>query len=153
MLRNRFNEALKTAMRARDVRAVSTIRLIMAALKDRDIAARGKGQTDGVDEENILSMLQTMIKQRRESIRLYEQGGRMELAERERTEIGIVERFLPSQLNDTEMQQAVAATIASTGATGIRDMGKVMAELKAAYVGRMDFSKVSGQVKACLMKN
>ena len=123
MFRTRLNEALKEAMRAKNPRAVSTLRLILAALKDRDIAARGRGVTDGIDEEEILSMLQTMIKQRREAISLYEQGGRLELAEQEREEIGIIETFLPKQFNDAEVREAVAKVIADIGAAGIKDMG------------------------------
>ena len=108
MFRTRLNEALKEAMRAKNPRAVSTLRLILAATKDRDIAARGRGITDGIDEEEILSMLQTMIKQRREAIALYEQGGRLELAEQEREEIGIIETFLPKQFDDAEVRNVVA---------------------------------------------
>lgn len=150
MLRTRLNEALKEAMKAKDQRAVSTVRLILAALKDRDIAARSRGVTDGIDETEILSMLQTMIKQRQESITMYEQGGRCELAEQEREEIAVIERFLPKQLSDTETKQAIDEVIAEIGAASIKDMGRTMAELRARYAGRMDFTKVSGIVKQVL---
>ncbi|WP_207461964.1 GatB/YqeY domain-containing protein [Azospirillum sp. SYSU D00513] len=147
MLRTRLNEALKEAMRSKNQRALSTVRLILAALKDRDIAARSRGVTDGVDETEILSMLQTMIKQRNDSIALYEQGGRLELAEQEREEITVIEGFLPKQMSEEEVAQAVQAAVAETGASGIKDMGRVMAELKARHAGQMDFAKVSGVVK------
>ncbi|WP_454018701.1 GatB/YqeY domain-containing protein [Azospirillum sp. Marseille-Q6669] len=147
MLRTRLNEALKQAMLAKNQRAVSTVRLILAALKDRDIAARSRGVTDGIDEAEILSMLQTMIKQRGESIKLYEQGGRLELAEQEREEITIIEGFLPKQMSEEEVAAAVKTVVDEIGATCIKDMGKVMAELKARYAGQMDFAKVSGTVK------
>ncbi len=150
MLRTRLNEALKEAMKAKDQRAVSTVRLILAALKDRDIAARSRGVTDGIDETEILSMFQTMIKQRQESITMYEQGGRCELAEQEREEIAVIERFLPKQLSDTETKQAIDEVIAEIGAASIKDMGRTMAELRARYAGRMDFTKVSGIVKQVL---
>jgi uncharacterized protein YqeY len=150
MLRTRLTEALREAMRAKNQRAVSTLRLILAALKDRDIAARGHGVTDGVPDAEILSMLQTMIKQRREAIALYEQGGRLELAEQEQEEIAVIEQFLPRQLDDDEVRDAVVAVIRETGASGLKDMGRVMAELRARYSGRMDFAKASGVVRAAL---
>ncbi|WP_158045144.1 GatB/YqeY domain-containing protein [Skermanella pratensis] len=151
MFRSRLNEALKEAMRSKNQRAVSTLRLILAALKDRDIAARGRGITDGIDEDEILSMLQTMIKQRREAIALYEQGGRLELAEQEREEIGIIETFLPKQFSEDEIRSAVDTVIKDIGATGIKDMGRTMAELRTRYAGQMDFGKASGFVKAALV--
>jgi len=147
MLRTRLNEALKQAMLAKNQRAVSTVRLILAALKDRDIAARSRGVTDGIDEAEIMSMLQTMIKQRRESIGLYEQGGRLELAEQEREEIAVIEGFLPKQMSEDEVRAAVQAIVSETGASSIKDMGKVMAELKARYAGQMDFAKAGPVVK------
>ncbi|EWY38876.1 aspartyl-tRNA amidotransferase subunit B [Skermanella stibiiresistens SB22] len=153
MFRSRLSEALKEAMRAKNQRAVSTLRLILAALKDRDIAARGRGITDGIDEEEILSMLQTMIKQRREAIALYEQGGRLELAEQEREEIGIIENFLPKQLGEAEIRAAVDTVIKEVGATGIKDMGRAMAELRTRYAGQMDFGKASGYVKQVLVSS
>jgi uncharacterized protein YqeY len=150
MLRNRLNEALKTAMLAKEARTVSTVRLALAALKDRDIAARSRGVMDGISEDEILQMLQSMIKQRRESIALYEQGGRLELAQQEQDEIEIIERFLPKQLSADEAEAAIKAVIAEVGASGVKDMGKVMAALREGFAGRMDFGKASGQVKTLL---
>lgn len=147
MLRTRLNEALKDAMRAKNQRAVSAIRLILATLKDRDIAARSRGVMDGIDEAEMLSMMQSMIKQRRESITMYEQGGRPELAEQEREEIAVIEGFLPKQMSDEETAAAIRTVIADVGAAGIKDMGKVMAELKARYAGQMDFAKAGPAVK------
>ena len=150
MLRARFSEALKDAMRAKQERAVGTLRLILAALKDRDIAARGKGNHEGIAEEEIAQMLQSMIKTRRESITLYEQGGRVELADQEREEIAIIETFLPKQMSEPEVADAIKAAIKEVGATGIKDMGKVMAVLKTRHAGLMDFSKASAAVKLLL---
>src|SRR5512145_1983958 len=141
MLRPQLNDKLKSAMLAKNARVVSTIRLILAALKDRDIAARSRGVMDGIGDDEILSMLQSMIKQRRESISLYEQGGRLELAQQEQDEITIIETFLPQQMDDAETLEAVRAVIAEIGAAGIKDMGKVMAALKERFAGRMDFTK------------
>jgi uncharacterized protein len=150
MLRTQLNEALKDAMRSKEARAVGTVRLILAALKDRDIAARGRGNTVGIADEEIFQMLQTMIKQRREAIVLYEQGGRLELAEQEREEIVIIERFMPRQMDEAQSRAAIAAVIADIQATGVKDMGKVMAELRARHAGQMDFGKASGLVKQIL---
>lgn len=150
MIRSQLNEALKAAMKDRDSVATSTLRLILAALKDRDIAARGRGNTEGIDDTEILSLLQTMIKQRRESITLYEQGGRLDLAEQEGEEIAVIEKFLPRQMSEEETRQAVDAVIAEIGAAGIKDMGRTMTELRSRYAGRMDFGKASGLVKATL---
>jgi uncharacterized protein YqeY len=147
MLRTELNEALKTAMKARDQRAVSTVRLILAALKDRDIAARPKGVTEGISEEEIVEMLHKMVRQRRESIELYEKGGRLELAQQEQEEIGVIERFLPKQMTEAEMAEAVAAAIGETGASSIKDMGKIMGLLKQRFAGRMDFAKAGQLVK------
>ena len=147
MLRNLFQEKLKQAMHARDELTTSTLRLIVAAMKDRDIAARAKGNWDGITEDEILSMLQTMIKQRQESIKMYEAGKRIDLAEREAGEIKIIENFLPKQLSEDEIRTAIDKAISATSAAGLKDMGKVMAEMKAKYVGQMDFSKASGMVK------
>ncbi|MFM2043250.1 MAG: hypothetical protein RLY86_1826 [Pseudomonadota bacterium] len=147
MLRTSLNEALKEAMRAKEPRAVSTLRLILAALKDRDIASRSRGVTDGIDDAEILSMLQTMVKQRKESIVVYEQGGRLELAQQEAEEIVVIERFMPKQLDEAEAKAAIAALVAEIGATGIKDMGRVMAELRSRYAGQMDFAKASGFVR------
>lgn len=150
MLRPQLNDALKAAMLSKDSRVVSTVRLILAALKDRDIAARSRGVMDGIGDDEILSMLQSMIKQRRESILLYEQGGRLELAQQEVDEIAIIERFLPRQLNEEEMTNAVSAVIAELGAGGIKDMGRVMAALKERHAGTMDFTKASALTKKLL---
>lgn len=147
MLRARLNDALKAAMLAKDSRMVSTLRLILAALKDRDIAARSKGATDGVSDDEIMQMLQSMVKQRRESIAMYEQGGRLELAEQEAEEIKIIEQFLPRQMTEDEMREAVNEAITEIGAGGLKDMGRTMALLRERYAGRMDFSKASAIVK------
>lgn len=151
MLREQLNTALKDAMRAHDSRAVATVRLILAALKDRDIAAREKGVTDGVGEDEVLAMLQTMIKQRQESIRLYEQGGRCELAQQEQEEIDVIRRFMPTPIEGAELESAVKTTINDIGASNLKDMGRTMAALKERYPGRMDFSKASGIVRASLV--
>lgn len=150
MLRQQLNDALKTAMLAKDARTVSTVRLILAALKDRDIAARGRGVPDGISDDDILVMLQSMVKQRRESISLYEQGGRLELAQQEADEIAIINRFMPQQLGEAEIAEAIRAVIGDLGAGGLKDMGKVMAALKERYAGQMDFAKASALVKAQL---
>ncbi|MBM3600101.1 MAG: GatB/YqeY domain-containing protein [Alphaproteobacteria bacterium] len=147
MLRTRLNDALKQAMKAREERAVSTLRLILAALKDRDICARGKGNDDGIGEDEILAMLQTMIKQRKEAIQLYEQGGRLELAQQEQDEIRIIESFMPRQLSEDETKSAITAAIQELGCCGVKDMGRTMALLKQRYAGQMDFARASGMVR------
>lgn len=147
MLRTRLEQALKEAVLARTERAVSTLRLILAALKDRDIAERGKGNPDGLDETQIQTMLLSMIKQRRESIKAYEQGNRPELARQEAEEITIIEAFLPTQMNDAAIEGAVAATIEDVGGRTLKDMGRVMAALKERYAGQMDFVRASALVK------
>ncbi len=147
MFRQRLNDELKAAMKAKKKRAVSTLRLILAALKDRDIAARGKGNTEGIDEAEILQMLQTMVKQRQESITMYEKGDRPELAAKEAEEIDVIERYLPKQLDPAEVGDAVDAAIAEIEATSLKDMGGVMALLRERYAGRMDFGRASGTVK------
>jgi uncharacterized protein len=150
MLRTQLATALKEAMKARRDIDVSTVRLILAALKDRDIAARTKGNLDGIGEDEIRQMLQNMIRQRRESIELYEKGGRLELAEQEREEIRVIETFLPKQLGDGEIEQVAKALIAEIGATGIKDMGRTMALIKQRYSGQMDTAKASQTVKRLL---
>ena len=150
MLRTRLNEELKTAMRAKAERMLSTIRLILAALKDRDIAARGDGRPDGITDDEILVLLQMMVRQRRESIELYEKGARSELADQEREEIAIIEEYLPRQLSEHEVTDAAKKLVAEVGAKGIKDMGKVMAQLKARYAGQLDLSKASAIVKNIL---
>lgn len=147
MLRTRFQDQLKQSLHAKDEIATSTLRLIIAAMKDRDIAARGKGNWEGIGDDEILAMLQSMIKQRHESIKMYEQGGRPELAAREASEIRVIETFLPAQLSEDEVKAAIDAAISAVGATGIKDMGKVIGDMKAKYTGQVDFSKVSALVK------
>lgn len=150
MLRERLTQELKKAVLAKDQRATATLRLILAALKDNDIAARSKGKTDGISDDEILAMLQTMVKQRRESIEMYEKGGRDELARQEEEEIEVIEQFLPEQLDDEAIEQAVSKAIESTGATGLKEMGQVMAALRAEYAGRMDFARAGQKAKALL---
>lgn len=147
MLRATLNDALKTAMKAKNQRATSTLRLILAALKDRDIAARGTGSSEPISDAAILEMLQKMVKQRHESIEMYRKGAREDLVKQEQEEIVIIEGFLPKQMDEAEMTQAVDAAIAAVGATGVKDMGKTIAALKKDYAGRMDFAKASGVVK------
>jgi uncharacterized protein len=150
MLRARLSEALKTAMKAHEARAVSTLRMALSTLKNRDIAARDKGNMAGIDDGEIASMLQGMVKQRRESIVLYEQGNRPELARQEAEEIAIIEGFLPQQLSDAELEAAVKTAIAATGAANAKDMGRVMAALREKHAGQMDFAKASGAAKKLL---
>lgn len=150
MLRDQLNDALKEAMKAKEETCVRTLRLILAALKDRDIAARSNGNTDGINDEEILGMLQSMIKQRHDSIEMYKQGGRDDLAASESSEVEIITRFLPQQMSDDEVTAAVATIIAETGAESIKDMGKVMGALKSKYAGQMDFGKASQSVKTTL---
>lgn len=150
-LREDVAAAMKDALKAKDQAALATVRLISAALKDRDIAARGNGNQDGIGDDEILSMMQTMIKQRNESAKMYRDGGRPELVEAEEAEIRIITGFLPAQLGDAEIDAAIAAAIADTGAGSIKDMGQVMAHLKSAHAGQMDFSIASQKVKAALL--
>ena len=150
MLRDKLNEALKEAMRARDMEAVGAVRLILAKLKEVDIASRTEANREGVADDKILSMLQGMIKQRNESITLYEKGNRPELAAKERAEIAVIERFLPKQMDDAAVDAAVKEAIASAGAKSVKDMGGVMAALKTKYAGQMDFAKASAAVKKAL---
>ena len=147
MLRTRLTDTLKSSMKERNERSVSTLRLILAALKDQDIAARGKGNKEGLTDDHILSLLQSMIKQRRDSIKLYEQGGRMELAQREAEEIAVIEEFLPEQMSDDEMATVITGIIGEVGAESLKDMGKAMGALKEQYAGQMDFAKASAMVK------
>lgn len=151
MLREQISDALKEAMKNKVAEEVATLRLIMAALKDRDIAARSNGNQDGISEDELLSMMQSMIKQRRESIEMYEKGGRAELAQQEAAEIAVIEKFLPKQMSEDEVTNAVKAVIAEIEASSLKDMGKVMAELKGRYAGKMDFGKASGIVKGQLV--
>ena len=150
MLRDKLNEALKEAMRARDMASVGAIRLILAKLKEVDIAARTEANREGVADYKILSMLQSMIKQRNESIELYQKGNRADLADKEKAEIGVIERFLPQQMDEAAVEAAVKEAVATAGAKSIKDMGGVMAALKAKYAGQMDFAKASAVVKKTL---
>ena len=150
MLRTQINNTYKAAMKRKETIAVSTLRLIQAAIKDRDIAARSKGNTDGISDDEVLSLLQSMIKQRRDSIEAYEKGGRMELAQQEAEEISIIEGFLPAQMNDDEIAAAVNSVISDVEATTLKDMGKVMGTLKEQFAGQMDFGKASNAVKTKL---
>jgi uncharacterized protein YqeY len=145
-----LNEALKQAMKGRDELSTSVLRLILAALKDRDIALRGSGREGGLSDDEIVGMLQSMIKQRRESIKMYEQGHRPELAAKETAEIGIIERFLPRQMDEAEIRAAVEAAIAEEGAAALKDLGKVMTHLRERHPGTMDFAKASAVAKAIL---
>lgn len=149
-LRIRLSDELKKSIQSKDTIKTATIRLIMAAIKDRDISARSKGNSEGISDEEILSLLQTMIKQRNESIKMYEQGGRQELADREAAEIEVIHSFMPKQLNEEEMQDAVNQAIDNVDAQGVKDMGRVMAFLKDNYAGKMDFASASQFVKARL---
>lgn len=147
MLRTELSDALKDAMRAKEARAVSTLRLILAALKDRDIAARGKGNSEGISDADILDLLQKMVRQRRESIELFEKGDRQDLADKEAEEIVVIQRFLPKQMDPEQIQGAVQEVIEELEAATIKDMGRVMAALKERYAGRMEFGKASALVK------
>ena len=149
-LRDRLSVSLKEAMKAKDATRLMTLRLINAAIKDRDIDARSEGVDSGVSDHDLLAILSKMVKQRQESARAYEEGGRLELAEKEWAEIVIIEEFLPRQLSEREVEQAIADAIAASGANSIRDMGKVMGVLKSKYTGQLDFGKVGGMVKAQL---
>jgi len=146
-LRERITNGLKDAMREKDAARLSTLRLINAAIKDQDIAARGAGKTEGVDEGEILAILAKMVKQRIDSANVYEEGGRLELAEKELAEIKVIEAFLPRQLSEAEIAAAIDAAIDQTGASSIRDMGRVMGALKAAYAGQMDFGAAGALIK------
>jgi uncharacterized protein YqeY len=146
-LRQTINTAMKTAMKAKEAVSLSTIRLIMAAIKERDISVRSTKGQDGISDEDILSLLQSMIKQRQESSRLYTEAQRPELAEREEEEISVIQGFLPEQLSEDEMGAAVHSIIKETGADSIKDMGKVMAKLKTQYAGKLDMARASAVVK------
>jgi uncharacterized protein YqeY len=149
VLREDINNALKDAMKAGDKLRVSTLRLVNSALKNADIEARGQGKA-ALGDDDLLSLLQKMIKQRQESVELYEKGGRAELAAQERGEIEIIAAYLPKQMSEAEAKAAIAGVVKDTGAAGMKDMGKVMAALKERYAGKMDFGKASPIVKALL---
>jgi uncharacterized protein YqeY len=150
LLRDRLQTALKDAMRAKEADRLSTLRLINAAIKDREIALRGVEGSGEVGEPEILQIMGKMVKQRQESAKAYEEGGRLELAEKELAEIGVIQEFLPRQLSADEVAAAIAAAVAETGAVSIRDVGKVMAALKARHTGQMDFGAVGALVKGQL---
>lgn len=150
MLREEITEAMKTAMRAKDDNALGTIRMIMAKMKDLDIALRAKGKEETINDDAICSLMQTMVKQRRESIALFVKGARQDLADKEAGEITIIEQFLPEQMDDASTKEAIEKVIAATGAASIKDMGKVMGGLKKDYAGKMDFSKAGPLVKELL---
>lgn len=148
MMRERLSHDLKDAIKAKEPARVSTLRLILAAIKDRDIAARSEDNTDGVPDSEILAILGKMIKQRQESARIYEEGGRLDLAQQELAETDVIRAYLPRQMSEAEVGEAVRAAIAETGAASVRDMGKVMGVLKSRYAGKMDFAAAGAAVKA-----
>ncbi len=150
MIREQLKKALVDALKSKDEKKTATIRLINAAIKDKDIEARPKGITDGIDDTAILSLLQGMVKQRKESIEMYKQGNRADLVASEQAEIDIINQFLPQQMNEEEAKAAITAVISKIGATSIKDMGKVMGALKAEYAGKMDFASASQLIKALL---
>lgn len=150
MLRDDIKNALVEAMKNKDADKVNTLRLVQAAIKQKDIDGRVKGLTDGIDEAAVLSLLQTMIKQRKESIEMYKKGNREDLVAHEQAEIDVIQLFLPKQMDAAAVQQAIEAVIAETGASSIKDMGKVMAALKEKYAGQMDFGSASGIIKGLL---
>jgi hypothetical protein len=149
MLRDDINNAVKEAMKAKNERKVSTLRMVNSTIKNADIEARGQGKPP-LSDGDLLGVLQKMIKQRQEAVELYDKGGRAELATQEREEIAIISSYLPKQMSEDDVKQAISSVIAETGAAGIKDMGKVIGELKAKYAGQMDFAKASGLVKAAL---
>ena len=149
MLREDLKTALKTAMLAKDTTTVGAVRLIIAGMKDKDVDARGKGKVEA-SEDDILALMQNMIKQRKESFKIYMDAGRPELADNEQSEMTVIEKFLPKQMDATEVENAIKEAISATEANSIKDMGKVMAELKAKYVGQMDFGKASVKIKELL---
>lgn len=149
MLREDLQKALKESMLAHDAATTSAVRLIIAGQKEKDVEARGKGAKEATDAE-LMAMMQTMIKQRNESIKMYLDGNRPELADKEKAEIAVIERFLPKQMNEAEMTAAIKAVIAETGASSMKDMGKVMGALKAKYAGQLDMGKANALIKTRL---
>lgn len=145
--RTELSTQLKEAMKAKDEMTMTTIRMIISKMKEQDIEARVKGNMDGISDGELMSLMQGMIKQRQESSKMYKDGGRPELAEREEAEIAIIEKFLPPQMSDDEVATVIAGIISATGAAGIKDMGKVMAELKTKYAGQLDMGKAGAVVK------
>lgn len=145
--RDKINAAMKDALKNKEMGRLATVRLIIAAIKDKDINSRTDGRNDGIDESGVLSLLQSMIKQRKESAGIYRENNRPELADKEEAEIAVIESFLPQQLSDDEVAKIVSDLIAATGASGIKDMGKVMGELKAKYAGQLDMGKAGAVIK------
>ena len=150
MLREDISAGLKESMKSKDTIKTATLRLILAAIKDRDIAVRTDGNPDGIGDDEVMKVLQTMVKQRQESIKMYEQGNRPELAAQEAKEIEIIRSFLPEQMSDAEIEAAVRALVEETGASSVKDMGPSMAALRERYAGKMDFGKASAVLKAAL---
>ena len=150
MLRDELTKSMKDAMRAKEARKLSTVRLILAAIKEKDIEMRGVDANDKDDDAVITDILSKMVKQRRDSIKAYEEGGRCELAEREKEEITIIEEFLPKQMSDDEIKAAAEAVVAELGAEGLKDIGRCMGSLKEKYAGQMDFAKASTTIKGML---
>ena len=149
MLRDDLQNALKESMKNKDMTTVGAVRLIIAGMKEKDVDARGKGQEKASDSD-LLAMMQNMVKQRKDSIKMYLDGNRQDLADKEQNEINVIEKFLPKQMSDADIEAAIKAAIAATGAASMKDMGKVMGELKAKYVGQMDFGKANGIIKNLL---
>ncbi|MFI3241683.1 MAG: GatB/YqeY domain-containing protein [Alphaproteobacteria bacterium] len=149
MLRETLTAQLKQSMLAKDATRTAAIRLIVAGMKEKDVVARGNGQKEAT-EQDLMSMMQTMIKQRKDSIKMYMDGNRPELAQKEQSEIDVIETFLPKQMNEAEMESAIKEIMLETGASSIKDMGKVMAGLKTKYSGQMDFGVASGKIKSLL---
>ena len=150
MLREKIKTELVAAMKAKDEGKTSVLRLINSSIKDKDIAARPAGKTDGISDDEILQLLQSMIKQRKESIELYEKGNRADLVAKEKAEIDVISSFLPAQMDDAAIETAIKQVIQETGASSMKDMGKVMGSLRGKYAGQMDFSKASGMIKGLL---
>lgn len=146
-IRENLSQTLKTAMKAKDENTLTTVRMIISKMKERDIEARVSGNMNGIADPELLTLMQGMIKQRQESAKMYRDGGRPELADKEDAEIKIIEKFLPAQMNDDEIADVIAGIIAKTGAAGVKDMGKIMAELKANYAGQLDMAKAGTVVK------
>lgn len=150
MLREQIKTELVAAMKAKDEGKTSVLRLINSSIKDKDIAARPAGKTDGISDDEILQLLQSMIKQRKESIELYEKGNRADLVAKEKAEIDVISSFLPAQMDDATIEAAIKQIIRETGASSMKDMGKVMGSLRGKYAGQMDFGKASGMIKGLL---
>lgn len=151
MLRPALNDALKSALKSGDKPTLSTVRLILAALKDRDIEARAKGNAEGIADSGIVEMMQKMVKQREESIVLYKQGNRADLVRKEDEEIAVIRRFMPQQMSDADTEAAVKALLAEIGAAGVKDMGRAMAAIKERFGGQIDMGRASAIAKSALL--